>query len=161
MQRTTPDLAAAIVARQLRVVLSALAAGLILFAVVASIVELDVGDRDHLDILIYIVPFLAIGNITAYLVIRSKLLAAARGRVARGRVVEGEWAADLVPNELRTLTVIAAALAESVGLLGIVVFMLTRTWALLAAPAAAILAIVALLPSEQGLKDLIRQLRQG
>jgi hypothetical protein len=83
---------------------------------------------------------------------RRALQSAAR----RGPQALEELERGTMPPELARGTIVCGALAESVGLLGIATFFLSRQWVALVALAAALLAILLLLPTKSRLSEAIR-----
>ncbi|MEQ1891838.1 MAG: hypothetical protein ABL998_04785 [Planctomycetota bacterium] len=141
--------------QSLRLVVLALAAGTLLISgvfaflrVSASAPENEVG-----PLLGYLVPVLALANCAVYALLRRGLLVRARPHRAQHREA---LRAGGVPRELAQLTLIGCALAESVGLFGAMAWFLGGASLLLAAPALALVAILAQFPSVERFEAWLR-----
>jgi hypothetical protein len=103
-------------------------------------------------LLAIVVPLLVLANTAIYVLLR-------RGVVARVRP-QGSTALETLrsgslPREFLQLTLIGCALAESVGLLGGIAYFLGAPPFLLAAPALALLAILAQFPTSERCEALL------
>lgn len=104
-------------------------------------------------ILALLVPLVALTSVPVVLVLRRSFLVRARARRAENLA---HLAAGRVPRELFQVTLLGCALAEGVGLLGAVGYFLGGSPWLLAAPAAALAAILAQFPGAARLEDALR-----
>ncbi len=100
-----------------------------------------------------LVPVVALTFVPLVLVARRLLFAGARKRRSENRA---HLAAGRLPRELFQATLIGCAVAEGVGLLGAVGYFMGGSPWLLAAPVAAVAAILAQFPSASRLEEALR-----
>ena len=146
----------------LQMIVGALAMGVALFAAVALVIDVagPEADPELANVLLAVLAFMAVGLIPVYFLVRRSFLSAARGQLAqredRGR--PGRGAELTIPEPIRILTIIGAALAESVGIFGTVIYMVTKAQLALIAPAVALVAILACMPTRGRLEALLESL---
>lgn len=143
--------------RTLRLILGALIAGLVLFVGIAWVTDVTENAARGLEVLPYVTPVLAVADLVGYLVLRRVMLDRLRSRLKQ-QGASDESPLELMPRELFTLTMVGAALAESVGLFGTVVFLVTRLDWVLVAPAVAVGVILLLMPSAERFRDQLTSL---
>ena len=140
----------------IQIVHFALIAGVLTFTLVAIFVDLGEPNASLQTPLLVAIGVLALSAGSAYPLIRSQFL----GRLARRRDgAVDELREGRLPHALASLAIVGAALAEGVALLGVVTFMLTRQWAVLAAPALAIVLIALQIPTRERAEGLLRDAR--
>jgi len=142
--------------RNARVIVLALALGIVLFTGVVVCLRLSGEPATNPEIgqlLLLVIGALAVANTSVYFVLRKSFVA--RAQAAKGEALE-LLKHDAVPPQLLTLTILGAALAEGVGLLGVVALLLGAPWFALAAPALAVVLIVAQLPSRERFERVVR-----
>jgi len=143
-------------------IVGALAMGVALFAAVALVIDVagPEADPELANVLLAVLAFMAVGLIPVYFLVRRSFLSAAREQLAqredRGR--PGRGAELTIPEPIRILTIVGAALAESVGLFGTVIYMVTKAQLALIAPAVALVAILAGMPTRGRLEALLESL---
>lgn len=142
--------------RNPQIILAALAGGVLTFAGVATYLRLsgmEMGESELARLLPVLVVVLAAAEFPVYLLLRKAFLAPVRAARAEslGLVEQGR-----IPLQLQTLAILGAALAEGVGLLGVVTVMVGGSWYVLAAPALSVVAILALLPTRARLERMVR-----
>ena len=146
----------------LQMIVGALAMGVALFAAVALVIDVagPEADPELANVLLAVLASMAVALIPVYFLVRRSFLSAARGQLAqredRGR--PGRGAELTIPEPIRILTIIGAALAESVGLFGTVIYMVTKAQLALIAPAVALVAILACMPTRGRLEALLESL---
>jgi len=147
--------------RSAAIVHLALIVGLLTFGAVAvGLVAAGepLGDPALADTLLPVLALLAVAEAPAWLVVRKTFDArlAERADAAREELARGE-----LPPELFQVALIGSALAEGVGLFGVVIHLLTGAVAALAAPAVAVVLIAVLVPTrakgEARLRALTRE----
>lgn len=140
--------------RSAQIILGALIGGVLMFAAAASVIELaSPVDANVARMLLIGVAVLAGAGIVTYVFFRREALR--RLGLRRDQALE-EARSGTMPAELMALTLVGAALAESVGLLGCVIVLLTRFFPVLVLPGLAILLIAAQLPSQARVEGLVR-----
>jgi hypothetical protein len=142
--------------RTTSVILVALVAGILTFAGVVIFLRLS-GERE-LDpavgrMLLAAFGLIAISEIPVYLLLRKQFLA--RARQAKDEALE-LLRRGLVPPPLFSLTIVGAAMAEGLGLLGVVAVLLGAPLYALAAPALAVALILAQIPTRERLEQAVR-----
>lgn len=149
--RTAPPL------QSLRLVLFALAGGLVTFAAVTVVVRMQ-GLNPQASDATRVLPFVAAGLFAAagalWFVIRSR--AASTLAPTKDAALE-ELRRDSVPPQLFAATIAGAAMFEGAGLLGIVTVLLGGSWYTLIVAMAAIVAIAWLVPSRERLEEWVRE----
>lgn len=146
----------AIPLRTTRLVLAALALGLLTFGGIVVFLRasgMSPKDNGIGGVLAMTLAFMAVANTAIYFVLRKQLLARAQTSKAEALALLSQ---DLVPPHLNTLTILGAALAEGVGLFGVVTVLLGGPWYALAAPAVAVVLILALFPTRERLEQAVR-----
>ncbi|UCG15081.1 MAG: hypothetical protein JSV19_07260 [Phycisphaerales bacterium] len=137
----------------LRVIIGAMLAGMIAFGAVAVVLGRQADDTTLATPLLVVLIVLSLGAVPTFVITRAVL----RNRVRHSyelRPPTEDQTGKLVPI-LMTLTIIGAAMAEGVGLFGLVIYVITGTvWALIA-PVVAILALVLQLPSRDKLNRFV------
>lgn len=147
----------------LRIIVVAMMMGVATFAVIAAVIgrpSADAPPDSNWQLFAIIVGVAALGGITAFPVVRQALVAQLRRRFEEGSgaVGDGESAASReerlaeVARPYMTLTIVAGAMAEGVGFLGCIFFILTHVWLMLIAPALAVLVLIAMFPTRSGLE---------
>jgi hypothetical protein len=138
--------------RVLRVIVAAMAGGMLSFlAIAVFLVEGGTMtlDPDLAKVLLPVIAFLAVGEVVAYLVLRSatirKLNEPQPPHVA-------EHGAPTPMGSLATLTIIGCAMAEGVGLLAIVTYLLSGNHLAWIPVAAALLVLAMQWPTRDWLK---------
>jgi peptidoglycan/LPS O-acetylase OafA/YrhL len=140
---------------QFKIILFALAAGVLMFAVVASVLgpvggPAEEGADDSLgQTLLYALGAMALGVLPLAVVLR-------RWGFSRVEHRREEAIAEIddgrIPQELAGAILVSAAAVESVGLFGCVVVLITGNMIALAAPAVAVVGILMSVPSEESLR---------
>ena len=125
-------------------------AGVVLFLRISSDRELDpaVG-----QLLLITLGVLAFAELPVYVLVRKQLLARARSMKteALGLLLQG-----LTPQPLFSLTIVGAAMAEGLGLLGVLAVLLGAPLYALVAPALAVALILAQIPTRGRLEHAVR-----
>lgn len=142
--------------RNAQIILVALACGVLAFTGVASYLRLsgmEFGESEVARLLPLLVVVLAACEIPVYLLLRKAFLGPVKAARAEslGLVEQGR-----IPMQLQTLAILGAALAEGVGLLGVVTLLVGGSWYVLAAPLLSVLAILALMPTRARLERMVR-----
>ncbi len=142
--------------RSPQIILGALAAGVLVFTGVAVYLRLagmDLGDSQLARLLPFLVLALAAAEVPVYLLLRRVFVAQVRAarEESLGLVKEGR-----IPLQLQTLAILGAALAEGVGLLGVITVLLGGSWFALAAPFAAVVLILLQVPTRARLESIVR-----
>lgn len=125
-------------------------AGVVLFLRLSSERELDpaVG-----RLLMLTLGLLAVAELPVYVLVRKQLLARARSMETEALELLRQ---DLTPQPLFSLTIVGAAMAEGLGLLGVLAIMLGAPLYALAAPALAVALILAQIPTRARLEQAVR-----
>ncbi|MBL8858691.1 MAG: hypothetical protein JNL28_09315 [Planctomycetes bacterium] len=143
--------------RALQVILFALSAGLVLFAVVAafmrSLDERVSGTAEIAQLLAYVAVGLILPSLAMAYWLRSQAL---KKVVASKEEALALIRQDRVPVALSTATIAAAAVAEAPGLLAIVTYLLQAPPHVLAVPVLSAGVILMMLPSRERLEDALR-----
>lgn len=141
---------------QLRIVIAALAAGVLVFAVVAQVLGPfhKPGENELFDTYLPgIIPAVAAGALVG----RAVLGAVLTKQLSEQRNTALEQAKQgLVPNPLRSLTIIGAALFEGVGMLAGVALLLTGHWSSYLAIAFSLAGILYHLPTQEKVERAVR-----
>jgi hypothetical protein len=142
--------------RVLRMILVALALGIVIFAgVVVFVRATDVREMNPQvgQLLLVVIGGLAVSELAIYFLLRRQFLA--RAQDERGEALE-LLREGFVPVPLYTLTIFGAAMAEGVGLLGVVGVLLGSPWFTLAVPVLAVVLILAQLPTQARFERAVR-----
>jgi hypothetical protein len=125
-------------------------AGVVLFLRLSSERELDpaVG-----QLLLITLGLLAVAELPVYFLLRKQFLARVRAMKAEALQLLLQ---DLTPQPLFSLTIVGAAMVEGLGLLGVMAVLLGAPLYALAAPALAILLILAQIPTRARLEHAVR-----
>lgn len=137
---------------QSRIILMALASGVVMFTAVALFVGPMNGEESEstMAVLEWVVLAYGVGVLPLVFFLRRLL----DGRIApRKDAAIEEIKKGLMPVEFRVSTILPAALAESAGLFGCVVLLLTGNALLLIAPIVSVAVILYMWPSESGLLE--------
>jgi F0F1-type ATP synthase membrane subunit c/vacuolar-type H+-ATPase subunit K len=141
----------------LRMIVVALASGVLLFTVVAVFLRRGGTMPDDAELggmLALIAAGIGVLQLPVYLALRARFRASARERKAESLALVKE---GRVPPPLMSLTIIGAALAEGVGLFGVVALLLGAPWYALVLPALSIVLILAQMPSRERLEGALRE----
>jgi len=123
------------------------------FAVLTVALDEQIPDRPDLaPLLLLILVLLAVGDLVAYVIIRQSMMTRLRSLLDQGSELAG-----LTPG-LTVLWIIPAAMAEGLGLLAIVIFLLTGNAFVLAAAAAALLILLGLFPTRDRVAQFLSSL---
>ena len=128
----------------LRLALLAIAGGIIVFGIVAGVLvsaEVVPAQPRLGSSLLPALLIVAVLMIVAFLLVRQGI------RTALTRTQPGGRTPELLLARFRTLNIVGSALAEVPAMFGIVVFLLTRQWVALLAPALSLGALALLFPS--------------
>ena len=143
--------------RPLRIVIVALAAGLLVLAVVGAVAVLSEAvpiDESLGPILLMVLGLVAFGEAVGYIMIRQGLVRKTRTRL-ESCATEIEQTAALA-NGFASLTIIGGAMLEGLGLFGAVIVLLAGQLVVLLAPALAILFLLTLaFPTEKKAREFI------
>lgn len=142
--------------RVTRIILLALVLGIATFAGV--VVFLRFSSERELDpavgrLLLLTLGVLAFAELPVYFLVRRQLLARAQSMKAEALELLSR---DLTPQPLFSLTIIGAAMAEGLGLLGVLAVLLGAPLYALAAPLVAVLLILAQFPTRERLEQAVR-----
>jgi F0F1-type ATP synthase membrane subunit c/vacuolar-type H+-ATPase subunit K len=133
--------------RILRIIVAAMMMGVFGLSVVAVLVGRQADPNPKLaNIMLVLLAVMAVWELIAYAVVRASVLNRLRRRFAGNPPAE-DPATELI-GSFNSLTIIACALAEGLGLFGAVIMLITGAWAALAAPALALIVLTLQLPSE-------------
>jgi hypothetical protein len=136
----------------LRLLVAAMAGGMLVFAAIA-IVAVTAGsvtlNSELTTTLLAVLGLFAVGALVAYAVVRRSIVSKAR-QIREQQSSKEDPTAALLPT-YSVVTIVSGALAEGFGLFGTVVFLLTGSWPALAAPVLALLALAAIFPSRDRL----------
>jgi len=139
---------------RLRIIVGAMAAGVISLMVVAFVVVASrppPRDDELAAILLAVMGFMALSDLPAYVLIRTTLRTKLRDTVRQ------DTQTDPLMSVLRaysTITIIAAAMAESVGLFGGVIYLITGHVLAFGGPIVTLVVLFALFPSVQKVRNL-------
>jgi len=123
------------------------------FAVVAVALDEQIADRPDLaPLLLLVLALLAVGDLVAYLAIRRSMMGRVRRLLDQGSEPTG------LTQYLVSLWIIPAAMAEGLGLLAIVIFLLTGNAIVLAAAAVALLILLGLFPTRDRVAQFLSTL---
>lgn len=140
--------------RMLRTVVAAMMMGVLGLSVIAIFIGQQADPNPKLaNILLVLLAVMAAWELIAYGVIRASLLKRLRRRFAENPPA-ADPTAELIGN-FNSLTIIACALAEGLGLFGGVIMLITGAWASLAAPALALILLAFQLPSQDKLARFV------
>ena len=143
---------------QLRVVFIAMIFGEISFAVVVlfvgGMVEMS-DDRLLRWLLPAVLGFLAVGMIGAYPLVRALLVKSAKARYEQAG--DSEAAMGSVLQSFATATLIRSAMAESLGLAGLVFLLVTGMKVFWFAPAVSLVLLAAGMPSQGKSDDFVQE----
>jgi hypothetical protein len=135
-------------------VVTALAIGVVTFAGVVVFLRISGEVESEVGRSLWIwIGAVALAEVPVYVAVRSRLLARVQGMREEAHRLLGE---GLAPQPLFALTLVGAALAEGLGLLGAVAVLLGAPLAVLAVPAAAAALILAQLPSRERYEGALR-----
>lgn len=156
MQNSSARVASPPELRQLQIIVLALAGGVAMFAAVAAFVRGNVAlhvPAETGQLVMFVAVGMAVMTAPAYFAVRAKSVA----RVAADRDAALELVrADKVPPPLQHLTIVAAALAEAVGIAGSLAILLGAPDWVFVVPAAAVVCIVLGFPTSGRLENLVR-----
>ncbi len=140
--------------RTVQRILLALMSGVGLFATMAVLLRSSVSPNAALRVPLLgtLVGVTALAIVT-YVFTRRSMRARLSGRKG---AAQAELKAGFLPAELAGLAILGAALAEGVGLLGVVTFLLTHSWPALVAPGLAMALIAVQVPTIQRASDALR-----
>lgn len=128
--------------------------GLIAFAIVAVAVEEQIADQTDLTpVLLLVLALWVLGDLIAYLILRRFMTPGIRRLLDEGGESSG------LTERLKVLWIISAAMAEGVGLLAIVIFLLTGNAIVLAAAAVAMLILLSLFPTRDRVAQFLSRLQ--
>ena len=142
--------------RNARLIVLALVLGIVIFAGLVVFLRLSSDTALNPEVgklLLVVIGGLAVSNSVVYFLLRKSFVA--RAQEAKAEALE-LLKQDAMPPQLFSLTIIGAALAEGVGLLGVVAVLLGAPWFALAAPAVAVVLMVAQLPTREKLERVVR-----
>lgn len=145
----------------LRIIIPAMIVGVIGFAVVAGALGGSmVSAAEQAQMFLVILACMAVMEVIGYSVVRMVHLAQTRREIESARIDAGPGdpssAAQLVAaSSYFTLTLIAAAMAEGIGLFGTVVFLITGAKPALAALGLALVVLVLQIPTRGKLADFV------
>ena len=134
----------------------AFVAAILTFTGVVAFLRLSSEHEPEADVgrtLLFVLGFLAVLEIPIYLLVRKQLLARARAAKDEGLELLRQ---DLVPQPLFLLLVVGAAMVEGLGLLGLIAVQFGAPLYGLAAPALAVLLILAQFPTRERLENVVR-----
>jgi hypothetical protein len=134
----------------LKILLGAMAAGIVAFIGVCFIIRQPVGplpprpdDHGHAILLIVLVG-LGLAELPAYFVVRSAIKTQLRREFEHA---DGDVQKVEPVGAYFTLTIIAAALAEAWGLFGAIIYILSGAWVAIIAPVVTVAILIGLLPT--------------
>ncbi len=136
----------------LRIIVAVLAVGIVgLSAVALGVADGKPSQMDPstADVLLLVLLALPVMELPSYLVLRSAMVANLRKTVA-----DSTEPLARVQGAYTTMTIIAAAMAEGIGLFGGIVCLITGRTIALAGPALAIALLIALFPTREKLRNL-------
>jgi hypothetical protein len=139
-----------------QIILGALASGVVIFTGIVVFLRLEGVPLENprvARLLPLFVILLAACELPVYLLLRRAFVA--QVRAAREESLELVKQGK-VPLQLQTLAILGAALAEGVGLLGVITVLLGGSWFVLAAPAVSVVLIVAQMPTRERLERVVR-----
>lgn len=110
------------------------------------------------QMLMMILGAVAIGSTMGILLLPAMMMSAAALRYAASPSEEGRQ--GVLMQTLQVKTVLRAALAEGVGLLGAVFYMISGEWPMLIAPAVAAVAILLFIPTKGSIQRLRERLER-
>ena len=141
--------------RTVQMILLALMSGGGLFATMAFVMRASVSPNQALQMPLFATVLgAALVSTVAYWIARRTV----RWRLALRRgAAQAELQSGIVPPELSGLAILGAALAEGVGLLGVVTFLLTHRWPALLAPGLAMALIALQIPSAERARQALRE----
>jgi hypothetical protein len=140
----------------LRVIVGAMALGLIGFGVLAWFVApVEEGNAHLTKLLFAILVATVVGEIAAWTVIQRVLLRQARARLA---TADSDQQSAILRQYVMTTGIIPAAMAEGIGLFALVIYMLDRFWLALVPAGAAVLALLMLIPTADSARTRISQM---
>ncbi len=137
----------------LKVIILAMAGGMVAFAVVAAVVangESFKPDEKAGPLLLGVLGLLAAGESVAYVVLRHVVLAKLKAQEHGGSSADP---ASRIGEGFSTLTIIGGAMAEGLGLFGVVIYLISgNAWGL-AAAGGALLAVLAQFPTRARIRS--------
>lgn len=140
--------------RALRIVIVAMMGGILSFSVIAVVISPRMTKRPELaGLLLLILGALVVVEMLVYFVIRRGTMAKLRQSL-REAPLDADSEGRMLPA-MATLTLIGAAMAEGIGLFGVVAFLITGQTAALAAPAIALLVLVLRIPTQEKLSAFV------
>lgn len=138
--------------KTLRIMLIAMIAGILAFGIVACLLAPLGGDDSQLaNVLLLVLALMAVGELSAYVVIRMVILGKLRQAVADSANTDDPQ--TLVLPVFYQITIIGAAMAEGLSLFGLVIFLLFAAPPALIAPVLGVVLIAARFPSENKLAN--------
>lgn len=145
---------------QSRIILLALAMGVVMFAAVGLFVGPMDGEESESPTAVLEWAVLAYGVGVLPLVFFLRRILDGRVAPRKDAAIE-EIEKGLMPLEFRVATILPAALAESAGLFGCVVLLLTGSTLLLIAPVVSVAVILYMWPSQSGLLERAKAAGRG
>ena len=146
--------------RVLKLIIAAMTGGLFAFAVIVVVLATSGSMEAHLDlapIMMIVLCGLAVCEAVGYVVLRQGIIAKTRGFLRTHSDFGAPAAA--IANAFATLTIVAGAMLEGLGLFGAVIVLVTGDELALAAPAVAILLLLAfVLPNEEKARNFVAKI---
>jgi hypothetical protein len=140
--------------RILRTIVVAMMMGVLGLSVIAVFIGQQAEpDPKFANILLVLLAVMAVWELIAYAVIRASILNRLRRRFSEAPPAEDSLG-ELI-GKFNSLTIIASAMAEGLGLFGGVIVLITGAWTALAAPAIALIVLVLQLPSRDKLARFV------
>lgn len=143
--------------RPVRIIILAMMAGILGFATIAVAVSRRFDHQDDLaQLLLLVLAAVGLGELFAYGALRRATSNRLRKRVQADP--GGQFQPTTLAPDLVRLQIIAAAMAEGFGLLGIVVFLVTGTAIALAGPVVALVILTRLVPTRDRVSRFLAEL---
>ena len=142
--------------RSLQIITGALVAGVLAFTVISFVVPLDFGEgmEDFESIAGFVLPMLALSCAGGYVVIRKQMLARLRQRLE-----DKGFDGSSLPPEYMGLTIVGAALAEGIGLFGVLAHWITGQPLFLFATVVAVGLMLLQIPTETKVLRIFESLK--
>lgn len=141
----------------LRGVIAAMAMGVATFAGISLyLVQTGtMGNQPDLGkILLLVLAAMAIAELPAYFVIRRVLVGQLRGQLEAAGASERD---QLIGQGFSSTVIIGAAMAEGLGLLGVLTYLLSGQWVALVAPVLTLIVLISLFPSRWKLDNFAEE----
>ena len=140
-----------------QVIVAMMMTGVVAFgAIVLLILPGRTTSPEMANLLLPVLGVLAVGELVAYGVIRGVVLGNVRRQIEQGPSAPGNEGKALVAGQ--TLTLIRSAMAESVGLFGVVIVLISGNRLALVGPALALVIMALGFPTRNKLADLVSNL---